>query len=89
MNIFSLVRVVDARSLKAIILTSRQFHDLGIEELLCALVWKRPAKAGANLEFWDQNMNRRYIPTALVITLPFTHLGMRFVFCWLCPDDYF
>ncbi|KAK6966585.1 hypothetical protein R3P38DRAFT_3515407 [Favolaschia claudopus] len=66
--IFSFVS--DARSLRAIILSSRQFHDLALPELLHSVCWNSVDKAEAHLEFFETQINRRTIPTKLALTLP-------------------
>ncbi|KAJ6556039.1 hypothetical protein B0H19DRAFT_1262156 [Mycena capillaripes] len=67
MRVFS---TVDARSLRAVLLTSQRFHNLGLQELLCTLVWNAAAKAEANIELWERNINdRRRIPTELLLLM--------------------
>jgi hypothetical protein len=63
MRIFSYT--TDARTLMAIILTSRRFHDLGLQDLARTLVWKTQEKAEANIEFWGGNTDWWRIPRAL------------------------
>ncbi|KAJ7079436.1 hypothetical protein B0H15DRAFT_858734 [Mycena belliarum] len=67
MRVFSYI--ADIPSLKAVNLTSRRFHRLGMDELLRALSWKTEQKALSSLEFWERNMNLAYIPISLSITL--------------------
>ncbi|KAJ7652393.1 hypothetical protein DFH06DRAFT_1331031 [Mycena polygramma] len=68
LHIFS--HVVDANSLKAVVLTSQRFHNLGLQELLRTLVWNTTEKAQASIDFWERNdNNRRRIPTALSLNL--------------------
>ncbi|KAJ7136334.1 hypothetical protein C8R43DRAFT_1020511 [Mycena crocata] len=55
----------DGQSLRAVILTCRRFRTLGMEELLRTLVWQSKKKAEQNLEFWEDAVDRRYIPTSL------------------------
>ncbi|KAK6988098.1 hypothetical protein R3P38DRAFT_3229649 [Favolaschia claudopus] len=68
LHIFSFVS--DRRSLRAIILSSRQFHDLALPELLRSVCWNSVDKAEAHLDFFETQINRRTIPTKLALTLP-------------------
>ncbi|KAK7006410.1 hypothetical protein R3P38DRAFT_3214463 [Favolaschia claudopus] len=68
LHIFSFVS--DARSLRAIILSSRQFHDLALPQLLRSVCWNSVDKAEAHLDFFETQINRRTIPTKLALTLP-------------------
>ncbi|KAK6980761.1 hypothetical protein R3P38DRAFT_3376668 [Favolaschia claudopus] len=68
LHIFSFVS--DRRSLRAIILSSRQFHDLALPELLRTVCWNSVDKAEAHLDFFETQINRRTIPTKLALTLP-------------------
>ncbi|KAJ7652386.1 hypothetical protein DFH06DRAFT_1206005 [Mycena polygramma] len=57
---------VDAKSLKAIVLASQRFHNLGLQDLLRNIVWTTAEKAQANIAFWERNDNtRRLFPTSL------------------------
>ncbi|KAJ7090085.1 hypothetical protein C8R44DRAFT_861310 [Mycena epipterygia] len=67
MRVFSYI--VDACSLQAVILTSRRFHNLGIEELIRSVVWNSTEKAQRNLEFWENNMDQTHIPKAMSLNL--------------------
>ncbi|KAJ6600471.1 hypothetical protein DFH09DRAFT_1302942 [Mycena vulgaris] len=67
LRIFS--HIVDAKSLKAVVLTSRRFHNLGTEELLRTIVWKTRERTEQNLEYWKNNAYQNYIPTVLTINL--------------------
>ncbi|KAJ6600494.1 hypothetical protein DFH09DRAFT_595991 [Mycena vulgaris] len=67
LRIFS--HIVDAKSLKAVVLTSRRFHNLGTEELLRTIVWKTREQTEQNLEYWKNHAHQSYIPTALTINL--------------------
>ncbi|KAJ7652385.1 hypothetical protein DFH06DRAFT_535286 [Mycena polygramma] len=62
--------VVDGSSLRAVVLASQRFHNLGLQELLRTLVWHSTEKAQANIGFWERNDNsRRLFPTALAFNL--------------------
>ncbi|KAJ6529628.1 hypothetical protein B0H19DRAFT_1384813 [Mycena capillaripes] len=57
---------VEANSLRAVILASKRFHNLGLQELSRTLVWNTAARAEANIQFWENNSNApRHVPTAL------------------------
>ncbi|KAJ7440458.1 hypothetical protein FB451DRAFT_1191631 [Mycena latifolia] len=67
LRIFSYI--VNGKSLKAVILTSRRFHSLGVEELLRTVAWKTPERTKNNLKFWREHSHLNRIPTALSIDL--------------------
>ncbi|KAJ7687745.1 hypothetical protein B0H17DRAFT_1180766 [Mycena rosella] len=71
MRVFSYI--LDTASLRAVVLTSRRFRNLGMDELLHTLVWKTGEKAGNNLEFWEDNADLVYIPTSLSISVNSRH----------------
>ncbi|KAJ7095573.1 hypothetical protein C8R44DRAFT_889992 [Mycena epipterygia] len=67
--------VADAKSLMAFNLTSRAFHDLGVEELNRTLIWNKTERTKHTLKFWRRNMHRSHIPTMLSMQL--NGLGMN------------
>ncbi|KAK7007500.1 hypothetical protein R3P38DRAFT_3365812 [Favolaschia claudopus] len=67
LHIFSLVS--DRPSLKAIILSSRRFHDLALPELLRSVGWSSAEKAQAHLDFFERRVDCRKSPTRLDLTL--------------------
>ncbi|KAK7000670.1 hypothetical protein R3P38DRAFT_3218976 [Favolaschia claudopus] len=67
LHIFSLVS--DRPSLKAIILSSRRFHDLALAELLRSVSWNSAEKAEAHLDFFETRVDCRKVPTRLAFTL--------------------
>ncbi|KAK7042873.1 hypothetical protein R3P38DRAFT_2768362 [Favolaschia claudopus] len=69
LHIFSLVS--DGPSLKAIILSSRRFHDLALPELLRSVGWNSAEKAEAHLDFFERRVDCRKVPTRFALTLRF------------------
>ncbi|KAK7000515.1 hypothetical protein R3P38DRAFT_2651168 [Favolaschia claudopus] len=67
LHIFSLVS--DQRSLRAIALSSRQFYNLALPELLRIVAWHSVEKAEAHLDFFETRVDCRNIPTKLGLTL--------------------
>ncbi|KAJ7470113.1 hypothetical protein B0H11DRAFT_2041459 [Mycena galericulata] len=59
----------DGRTLRAVILTSRRFQSLAADEIFRTLIWSTIKKAHQNIDFWEDNADRKHIPTALSLTL--------------------
>ncbi|KAJ6631890.1 hypothetical protein B0H10DRAFT_1495 [Mycena sp. CBHHK59/15] len=67
MRVFA--NIVDAASLKNVMLTSRRFHNLAVEEMLRTIVWnlKMSNKSEGNLEFMEDHEAQRLVPRTLEV----------------------